>query len=456
MRIILDQAVHDHKNKGNNALLEVALNRLRKYWPKASFEVISIAPHFCKTYIPGTHPVRPENLQEFRSKLELLHRLAPKPLWRLIFELREILHRHTRLPLTPEKLRLLVLSWLGRDNPWGNQEMNGEGPVVDIEPAEGYETPASRYSNIADYDLYVATGGGYMCDIDKPFLLPLFDRLEAAVAHGVPAVMVGQGVGPIEDPELLKRAGEVLPIIDYIMIREERVARPLLDSLNVPSGKVIMTGDDAIELGYQNCSSKMGTGIGLSVRVARYTEVNEIHLKAIRPVIHQAATKYRAELIAVPIDVNEADINYIAELMKGYNKTSSSWRKFEAPVDIIKRVRRCRVMIGGTFHGAVFAISQGIPVVALAKSAEYYNKLAGLTVEFGNKGCQVIRLDDVNVAEKLSEAIDVAWLSAEQLRPQLLKSSKSQIDLGYAAYQKIFEVVETRRREKEVVRHHQL
>jgi hypothetical protein len=63
MRILLDQAVHDHKNKGNNALLEVALTRLRKFWPEATFEVISIAPHFCEVYIPGTTPVRPYYLR---------------------------------------------------------------------------------------------------------------------------------------------------------------------------------------------------------------------------------------------------------------------------------------------------------------------------------------------------------------------------------------------------------
>ncbi|GIK40318.1 MAG: hypothetical protein BroJett011_41510 [Chloroflexota bacterium] len=347
-----------------------------------------------------------------------------------------------------------MLSWLGRSGQHHEQEVNsGTGTDIDTEPVEMAQSPAELYSEIANYDLYIPTGGGYMCDFDKRFLFQMFDRIEAAVTHGVPVVMVGQGIGPMEDPALLERARQVLPSVDYLMVREERIARPLLDSLNVAQSKVIMTGDDAIEPAYQARTNKLGTGIGLSLRVAAYTQVNEKHIAAIRPVVLQAAKKYSAELIAAPIDVNEADMNYIEEIMKGHNKISSAWQKFETTSDVIKRISRCRVMIGGTFHGAVFALGQGIPVVALAKSVEYYNKLAGLTAEFGKEGCQVIDLNEENLQEKLSEAVDFAWSAAEQLRPQLLEQAKRQIDLGYVAYQKIVDLVETKRQAKELEYH---
>jgi polysaccharide pyruvyl transferase WcaK-like protein len=56
--------------------------------------------------------------------------------------------------------------------------------------------------------------------------------------------------------------------------------------------------------------------------------------------------------------------------MQGYRLTSSSWRKFESASAIIDRISHCRIMITGTFHGAVFALSQGIPVIGLANSVE--------------------------------------------------------------------------------------
>ena len=119
--------------------------------------------------------------------------------------------------------------------------------------------------------------------------------------------------------------------------------------------------------------------------------------------------------------------------------------KFESTARLINRIGRCRIMIAGTFHGAVFALGQGIPVIALAKSIEYQNKLTGLTIEFGQEGCQVIRLHDENMPQKLADAIDTAWAMSDQLRPHLLQQAKRQIELSLAAYQKIYNLVESRR-----------
>ena len=46
-------------------------------------------------------------------------------------------------------------------------------------------------------------------------------------------------------------------------------------------------------------------------------------------------------------------------------------------------------MITGTYHGAIFALGQGIPVIGVAKSDEYFNKLSELSDEF-SLGVQVL------------------------------------------------------------------
>jgi polysaccharide pyruvyl transferase WcaK-like protein len=439
MRILFDQSVHDHRNLGNNSLLQVALERFRSYWPDASYHVISSSPHLCQAYFPGTIPVTPECFQEKRSKIGTLLKIVPKQNWWYLFELREAINGIKNSYGSSKRLRKFSASR-------ASQVPDGNAIVKYPEVGD----PASNHSSleplnrIAEYDLYSPTGGGYMCDSDKPRLLQVFDRIEAAKIHGVPVVMLGQGVGPMEDPEVLQRAREILPDIDYLMVREERLTRPLLNSLNVPSSKVIMTGDDAIELAYRGRADKLGTGIGISVRVAHYTGLSQDRLHALREVIVRQALKYNADLIAAPTDVNDDDKSYIDVITKYYPKTFSGWRKFEVPEEIIKRINRCRIMISGTFHGAVFALAQGIPVVALAETEEYLNKLSGLTAEFGEDGCQIIHLSDQDMEQKLVEKIDFAWSSAEKLRPQLLENAIRQIDLGVGAYQKIFDLVNDR------------
>lgn len=447
MRILLDQSVHDHRNTGNNALLEVALKRFNSYWPEASFDVISVSPHLCKVLFPNTNPVDPHISKIYKSNLDVLDWIMPRMIRRSLFELREMFLHRLNLSSTSRKFRKLVSSWRQRNDQKHNKGFDinmKSNPDVDHSENGHYKT--DYYPKISEYDLLVATGGGYMCDSDEQRLLQVFDRLDAAVYHNIPAVMVGQGVGPMEKSILLQRAKEVLPKIDYILVREELFARRILESVDVPEDKIIMTGDDAIELAYQIRSKKRGTGIGLSLRVSHYTEINKRNIEAIRSIVIKAAKKFNAELISAPTDVNDSDKKYIEEIMQDYPRTFSSWRKFELSSEIINRIGRCRLMISGTFHGAVFALAQGIPVVALAKSEEYLNKFTGLANEYVEKGCQVINLNNENLDKEFSEAIDLAWKSSDLLHNKLLIDSKRQINLGYSAYQRIFEFVESKRR----------
>jgi len=433
MRILFDQSVHDHKNLGNNSLLEVARDRFKDFWPHASFDILSIAPNFCKIYLDDVQPVDPVTFSPYRGKFDQVYQHIPNSIWRLVFEAREMLHQSRGWKYATPQI---------------NQELtNGISTTGELhEPAPSTEIAlmaSEGYQEIAQYDLYTPTGGGYLCDSDKRFLFALFDRLEAAQAQGVRTVMVGQGIGPLNDPDLRRRASEVLPNLDFLLVREEKLTRPLLTSLGVPPEKVLMTGDDAIEPAYLARKDKIGQAIGLSLRVAAYTAFNQSHIDAIRPAVIGAAKKYGATLVSAPIDANDADKEYVAELAKGY-ELIASWRKFERIPSLIDRISQCRIMITGTFHGAVFALSQGIPVIGLANSIEYQNKLSGLAAEFGTEGCQILKLEDEHLEEHLAQAIDLAWNAAERLRPQLLQNAARQIELGHTAYQKIYSLVESK------------
>jgi hypothetical protein len=85
-------------------------------------------------------------------------------------------------------------------------------------------------------------------------------------------------------------------------------------------------------------------------------------------------------------------------------------------------------------------LGQGIPAICLAKSASYINKLTGLVDLFDGCG-EVILLNDDHLQEKLTAAVHSAWESAENVRPQLLKAAARQINMGYTAYQSLFDLI---------------
>jgi colanic acid/amylovoran biosynthesis protein len=115
------------------------------------------------------------------------------------------------------------------------------------------------------------------------------------------------------------------------------------------------------------------------------------------------------------------------------------------PIDLIRQIQRCRVVMTGSYHAGVFALANGIPTIGLAKSAYYVDKFLGLADMFGS-GCEVVRLDQQDHPEALRRALDRLWHAAPEIRPALLASAEQQIAAGHAAYRRISDLVTARRR----------
>lgn len=328
-----------------------------------------------------------------------------------------------------------------------NQEDGSQGSTVDkIESTETEKSddgwhPLSQV--ISEMDIVVASGGGYMCDSDKTTAFAVLERLNQAIKHNVATVMVGQGMGPIQNQEFREKAKEVLPKVDLILAREKSIAPPLLKSLGVDSERIMITGDDAIELAYDARSTVLGDGIGVNLRIAHYTEVGAGHINSIKPVLHNSAEKYNARLISLPISHSHkfetVDSWAIQKLLEGYGNVRSARFRYAAPFEIVRRVTQCRLVVSGSFHPAVFALAQGIPVVCIANSEEYIGKFSTLAEMFGT-GCEIIHLDDALFEKKLAKGIENAWDSAERVRPALLEASIRQIEMGQTAYRRIYEL----------------
>jgi polysaccharide pyruvyl transferase WcaK-like protein len=423
------------RNKGNNALLQAAMQRMQNFWPQASLGAITFAPNLLRMYYPYATPIDPANLRPIQSRFDRYSRWIPVAFRWAMFEWREeVWHRrHTRERLSQSHMVTTP----------DHLTSEFSGVRINAEDARRAELKKA----LSQFDIYVATGGGYMCDSDKRMLLDVFDRLEAAIAVGIPTVLVGQGIGPLKDLDLLARAREILPAVDLIFYRNRPNGLPLLQSFNVPAERLFLTGDDAVEMAYENRQPALGNGIGVSLRVAHYTQIEKGHIELVRQVLHTIAKLHRAQLVAIPISSahHESDITHIRQILDGYERVSISWRKLDSPVDTIKRVRRCRLVVTGTYHGAIFALAQGIPVIGIARSDEYFDKLSELCDEFPG-GIQVFRLGDAQLSEKLAGSIEDAWQRAEDVRPSLLASALRQIEWQHAAYQRIYELMNQRGR----------
>jgi len=431
MRILVENGTYDLRNMGDVAMLQIAVERLEELWPNAIIEVITNAPERLAKYCPRACALSPRGRSRWYKGGKLLGRFGrsvPKSVSR-------------RFPKLEERI---MHKWPLMARFWTRVIMKGRG--IDIY----FKEIQTFLEALLSAHIVVATGGGYITDAFRSHALMLLDTLEIATQFRIPTAMFSQGLGPIQDPLLWAKARAVLPRVGLIAVREGRIAISLLNSLGVAETQVAITGDDAIELAYKKRAEEVGTGIGVNLRVATYSEVDDEIIEIIRPVLQNIALKHRASLIPLPTHTvsdsyTVSDSSAIREILTGYDSIPDGKQILDSPHKICEQVRSCRVVVTGSYHAAVFALSQGIPVVGLAKCSYYIDKFMGLANQFGND-LKVVFLDDENLSETLTTAVETSYKNARDVRLRLTETAKKQIRQSKAAYQSFYDIVLSRKR----------
>jgi polysaccharide pyruvyl transferase WcaK-like protein len=180
------------------------------------------------------------------------------------------------------------------------------------------------------------------------------------------------------------------------------------------------------------------------LRRAGYSEVRDEMLRRVGAILRRVAASYDAPLVSVPISRHpkELDAHVIARSLQLPERDSN---QPETPRDVVLRIQHCRLVVTGSYHAAVFALALGIPAIGLAQSGYYVDKFVGLNDQFEGC-CPFVVLDEDDIEERLEHVIRRCWDDADDLRPILIQASERQLEQGWAAYRRFYELVEARRR----------
>ena len=383
-------------------MLQTALERLQRLWPAASFQILTNAPDKLKIHCPGAVGVPWRGCKRWLAAGALPRWMFPN------FPQKT----HRACPLTLDRLpRLARLMW----------------------PPDGLA--ARRFAEaLFNSDLLVMSGCGLITDAFRINALRFLDTLAAAERCGIPTAMLGQGLGPIQDGKLFRRAGEVLPRVGAIFIRERQASLDLLKQLGVPEAKTFVTGDDTVECAFHQNRPTPGNRIGVNLRITDYSALDGEILETVRATLAEKARLHQTTLAGIPILRSGAasDPQTLRQLIGDENTGDH----LATPLEVIRRVSDCRVVVTGSYHAGVFALAQGIPVVGINRSAYYRDKFQGLAGEFG-AGCVVLEADGAEFSQQLSAAIDELWEGAAELKPELLAAAERQIKAAQAAYARL-------------------
>jgi polysaccharide pyruvyl transferase WcaK-like protein len=415
----LGKGVEEYGNMGDVSMLQVSVDRLHKLFPNACIEVLTDSAENLARYCPTAKPLDNRGRALWFANGVLLGRYAGlAPGWTLGLL---VWFKRTMRARYPNLLSAMLVKRLRRRN-----------------RLEDAEAVAAFTRALQNADLLLVCGAGGFYDGCRAWNLEMLDLLEAAIQRNTPVAMLGQGFGPLSDSLVLKRAAKILPRVNFITLRGGRGSLDLLRSLGIPESKVLTTGDEALELAYESRSKEPGRGLGIGLRFAASATTNDEDIERMRPLLQDFARRHNVSLIPLPIamQLNTRDDLAIKQLLIGFDEESDGGKTLDSPLKVIKQAALCRVVVTGAYHSAVFALTQGIPVIGLAKSPYFSGKLLGLEDQFG-EGCQTILLNEQGWPDRLNSAIERAWQNAEELRGSLQAAALRQIELTRSSYERV-------------------
>ena len=410
-RILVDQSGYDLLNLGDIAMLQSCVIRLTQLWPGSEIMVICHAPERLAALCPGATAIG--------------RTFADRPVFR-------ILPRRTRL--AAEQAWKIAAPYFCRhlrpEQTWPGQ-------------------PRTAVQAVRAADVVVASGGGYLTDTWWWHAAGVLSMLSLAQRLGKPTAMLGQGIGPIRAGlhpgrgVLRMQARAVLPRLAVLGLREERMGRDLALSFGTRLGAVTVTGDDGLEL--LSCGDAVfGHALGVSMRVSRYAGVDLAVADAVGVEVMRAAEAFGAPVVSLPVSRYplDGDLDALRLLLNPHGcRTNVVLNELANPESLATAAARCRVIVSGSYHAAVFGLAQGVPAVCLTNTRYYDAKFAGLRALFPS-ACFVVSLDEPDLESRLRDAIDQAWHLPAPARSAATEAAARQRKAGRAAYAQLRDAVE--------------
>ena len=416
MRVFVDPGDYTLGNLGDVAMLQVALRRLRANWPDAGLDVLVRDAQLAGPSFHGAEPVPYQGMADWFAERAVLgsayDRLAPglragvrglqraaRTSWPGLFET-AMRVRTSRSPSTAEGVRRFLLAARGAT-------------------------------------LHVVAGQGTFTDHARIHAMDVLNLLDLMERRGIPTALLGQGIGPLTDTALRARMARVFGRAQFIALREGRFSPGLVAELGIPPERVQVTGDDAIELAFEARPERPGTDLGVNLRIARSAGTTDDAIVPVRAALARFIRQHGISSRAVPIAKGPSgDAVAISGVLAGTGYVGDGGASLLQPIDCIREVGRCRILVTGAYHAAVFALSQGVPTACLAASQYFSDKFDGLRAQFG-PGCEVVPVGGDDFTEHLTAVMNHLWDDAETLRAPLLAAARAQVESSRAAYARV-------------------
>jgi colanic acid/amylovoran biosynthesis protein len=394
MRILVEQSGYELVNLGDRAMLEAGIRQISRLWADAFVSIVTEADS--SVHFPEANPVYPF--------------IGPK--------------NHERS------------GKLGRGAKfWAKQYLPAMAGRVQFASKDGL-LRRGLLMEIEEADVVLSTGGGFINDVFTFHARGILAVLDAAQRLGKPTAMFGQGIGPIHKMSLIRQARSVLPKLDVLGLRTPELG-PIVGEF-AQSGWTV-TGDEALFVADAGLPPAVGDSLGLNVRHRAYAGVGETELARLQVAVARLKSLVDGPIVPLPIDVSDegSDLGAIQRL------TGESDRSHEiaSTKELVEAVKKCRIVVTGSYHAAVFALARGIPVVGLSRSAYYVGKFKGLGSLYPPGAVTMVALESGTMVDDLVGASELALAASLEHREAIASVSLDLVDRAARLWERFADIV---------------
>jgi polysaccharide pyruvyl transferase WcaK-like protein len=416
MKILIDNGEPQFSNLGDLALLLSAYSALKAEWPDAEIFTSALKPERLREVLPDAKPVNPYD----RSR------------WSGVMAVGWLAESY--LPFFRSSARLFRNFVSGRLI----------SRLIDLAPGEcrSKQLEFARFARfLEEIDLYVWAGGGYLADHFGSLATQFANTLEYLSRRSVPSVAFGLGIGPLDRPRIAAAVKGSMQNLSFIGLRDSLSGR-LLEEWLFPQRKVCVTGDEAITLVFPHRPAELGHNLGVSLRATYFSGLSETHSQSISQVLRVFCSRQDVGLVSIPIARQDLTTNrWVGNAELRFTEPDFT---IEA---VLESVASCRTVVTGSYHAAVFALSMGVSVVAIAATDYYRQKFAGLKEQFGGL-FEILSFDNSTepamFAKSLAKLVEDAWRAAPDHRAALIQKAQAQIAAGQVFRQTVFKHLRAR------------
>lgn len=394
MRILVDHSGYALLNIGDIAMFQACVRRLEDLWPKADIQAFTESPERLEEYCPGVTAVAPTIVgRRAASVAPMSFQLAAEHMWKIT------------MPLLARSKRRSASADLSSE-------------------------PCRVLEAVRRADVVVSSGGGFINDVFWWHGASVLSVLAMAQRLGKPTAMFGQGIGPLTHPLVTRLVGHTMPRLQVIGLREGLGSVPLLTAHRVEQDRIQVTGDDALCLATAPERPSTGAAIGLNLRVAPYSGIETSVASQAVAVTFDSARHRGVTALVLPVSryTAHSDLEAIRRVCgteRGADVVGCEFADIYTSEQLAERAARCRVVVTGSYHAAVFGLAAGVPAVCISNSRYYDLKFAGLGAQFPG-GCHLVRPGPLFERE-LSDAIDHAWETSESDRDHIHSAALAQV-----------------------------